>query len=102
MRWRNWLNSTRTTGEVGRAEDLRENTDNYATIIWQRPGGPKRQYDWTGDSWGQGQNDEYPDVGQLRIKTSINSTRISIARASGDEDSDEDDWVLYINQLVET
>ena len=30
-----WLvcNSTRTTREEGRAEDLRENTDNYATII---------------------------------------------------------------------
>jgi hypothetical protein len=34
MRRRNWLNSTRTTGEEGRAEDLRENTDNYATIIF--------------------------------------------------------------------
>jgi hypothetical protein len=34
MRRRNWLYSTRTTGEEGRAEDLRENTDNYATIIF--------------------------------------------------------------------
>ena len=35
MRRRNWLDSTRTTGgEEGRAEDLRENTDNYATIIF--------------------------------------------------------------------
>jgi hypothetical protein len=36
-------------------------------------------------------------VGRLRINTSINSTRISIARASGDEDTDG--YYITINSL---
>ena len=40
---------------------------------------------------------KYPDVGRLRINTSINSTRISIARASGDEDTDG--YYITINSL---
>jgi hypothetical protein len=69
MRRRNWLNSTRTLGR----RDVPDMCVKRLTIMQQSFDNDREdyQFDWTGDLWGQGQNGEYPDVGQLRIKSRL-------------------------------